>query len=90
MSADRVTMSFLGQVATLDKKLVWESEFIALQDSLRRTYTRAWWEERREPMMEAREPAYEMAWMVAAELGGEVLSMPKDWGLEEIPDGALR
>jgi len=85
-----ITVSFRGQRATLDKDLVWRSEFTALQTSLRATYTRAWWKARHEMMVAAREPAYELAYMTAEELGGEVLEAPEDWGMTEIPDGAIR
>jgi len=85
-----MTLSLRGQLATLDKDLVWHSEFRALQASLNRVYTRAWWEERRERRMAAREPAYELAHMALDELGGEMVSEPDDWGMSEIPPDATR
>jgi len=83
-------VSFNGQIATLNKQLIWDSEFRALEDSLNRTYNRTFWEERHEKMLAAREPAFELAYMTAEVLGGEVLSAPDGWGMPEAPDGARR
>ena len=85
-----MTVSFRGQIATLDKELVWRSDFAVLEAALRAQYTRAWWQSRHEPFLAANEPAYELAYMTAEVLGGDVISSPDGWGMPETPDGAIR
>ena len=77
-------------ILTLDRSLVWRSEASAVADRFNREYTRAWWKARHEPMVAARQPAFELAYMVAEELDAEVIGAPDDWGMLPTPEGAVQ